>query len=388
MIRRTDRADESTRAQMANLRELLSGMTTEAELYEPLDDGRLLCYACGHECKIPEGRPGVCRVRFNHAGVLMAPDGYVGALACDPIEKKPFFHAFPGRDALSFGMLGCDLHCSYCQNWVTSQALRDPDAVSAAHKVAPHDLIDAAIRHHAPVIATTYNEPLITSEWAVKILRPARDKGLVGAYISNGNATRRVLEYIRPYVPLYKVDLKSFQDREYRKLGGQLANVKRTIGELHEMGFWLEIVTLVVPGLNDDEGELRAMAEFLAGISPDIPWHVTAFHSDYKMDDAADTSVEQLLRACEIGTAAGLRYVYAGNRPGRLGQWENTRCPDCGRTLIERRGFVVTANHLDRGRCPDCRRAIPGFWDTDCVVPQQHMGTPAWVERSPRSLVQ
>ncbi len=378
MIQRTDKADPADKAAMLSLKNVLSELTEAAELYDTLDDGRLLCYACGHECKIPEGKTGVCRVRFNADGRLFAPSGYVGALACDPIEKKPFYHALPGRDALSFGMLGCDLHCSYCQNWVTSQALRDPDAVSNAHAVTPEHMVDLALQHNAPVIATTYNEPLITSEWAVKVLKVAKAKGLIGAYVSNGNATERVLDYIRPYVQLYKVDLKSFQDREYRALGGQLPNVLRTIRQLHAKGFWVEIVTLIVPGLNDGDDELKAMADFLVGISPDIPWHLTAFHSDYKMADTASTHTDRLISACEIGQAAGLRYIYAGNRPGMTGPWEHTHCPNCRATVIERHGFLVQSNRLQSGRCPDCQTPIPGFWSPDCVIPQQHMGTPLW----------
>lgn len=366
MIQRTDRYEttDADKVPMRSLRVMLEQMTREGELYEPLPDGRLLCYACGHECKIAEGHSGVCRVRFNAGGKLRVPGGYVGALACDPIEKKPFYHAFPGRDAMSFGMLGCDLHCGYCQNWVTSQALRDANAVAlpGAQRVTAAQLVDLAIQYHAPVVASTYNEPLITSEWAVEIFKLANRKGLRCAYISNGNATRRVLEYLRPWVTLYKVDLKSFQDKRYRELGGQLANVLRTIRQLKEMGFWLEIVTLIVPGFNDDEGELREMAGFIAGVSRDIPWHVTAFHSDYKMNDAANTTAGQLVRACEIGTEAGLRYVYAGNLPGRVGQWENTRCPKCGVTVIERYGFVVKENRLKGGCCGNCGEKIPGVW--------------------------
>lgn len=353
------------------LKQLISELTRPGELYETLPDGRLLCYACGHECKIAEGKEGVCRVRFNEGGVLKVPAGYVGALACDPIEKKPFFHAFVGQEAMSFGMLGCDLHCSYCQNWVTSQAMRDESAVSQVYRMTPEQIVKMAQQRGAPVVATTYNEPLITAEWAVDVLRPANEAGLCGAFISNGNATRRVLEYIRPYVQLYKVDLKAFNDREYRKLGGQLENVKRTIRQLHEMGFWLEIVTLIVPGLNDDPGELQEMAQFIAEVSPDIPWHVTAFHSDYRMADTPNTQVDQLLEACMIGARAGLRYIYAGNRPGMVEEWEDTRCPRCDTTLIKRYGFSIQFNHLADGHCPDCGEPIPGHWSRACVIPQK-----------------
>ncbi len=376
---------DAAKARMESLRGVLGELTAEGELYETLEDGRLHCYACGHDCKIPEGRPGVCRVRYHEEGKLKVPRGYVGGLACDPIEKKPFFHAFPGHDALSFGMLGCDLHCSYCQNWVTSQALRDPSAVSNVHRLEPKELVDLAIRRGAPVVASTYNEPLITSEWAVEVMKPAVAKGLVGAYISNGNATEAVLDYLRPWVSLYKVDLKSFRDKPYRQLGGQLENVKRTIRQLHAKGFWVEIVTLVVPGLNDSKDELREMADFLVGVSPDLPWHVTAFHSDYKMPDTPATRIDQITEAAEIGEAAGLRYVYAGNRPGMTGRWEDTRCPDCGTAVIERTGFHVRGNHLVDGRCPTCERAIPGFWSTDCVVLQENMGQPHWLEQHPHA---
>lgn len=367
--------------QALQLKSVLGQMTETGELYERLDDGRLLCYACGHECRIPEGRDGVCRVRFNDQGELKVPAGYVAGLACDPIEKKPFYHAFPGREALSFGMLGCDLHCSYCQNWVTSQALRDDDAVANVHRVSPQRMVELAMEYRAPVLASTYNEPLITAEWAAQVLKPARQHGLVGAFISNGNATRRVLEYLRPYVQLYKVDLKTFDDRAYRALGGQLDNVKRTISQLHEMGFWVEIVTLMVPGVSDDPAELGAMAEFLVNISPDIPWHITAFHSDYKMTDTPGTHTEQLLEAGQIAREAGLRYVYLGNRSGIGAEWQNTTCPDCDQTLIERHGFMMTADHLEEGHCPACKRAIPGFWSSDCVVIQENMGQPAWLEK-------
>jgi pyruvate formate lyase activating enzyme len=189
----------------------------------------------------------------------------------------------PGALAYSFGMLGCDLHCGYCQNWVTSQALRDPAAAAGPMRVTPAELVLDALRQRGRVIVSTYNEPLITSEWAMTVFREARAAGLVTGFVSNGNGTLQVLEYLRPWVDLYKVDLKSFDDHHYRQLGGRLQPILDTIRQLHEMGFWLEIVTLVIPGFNDSGGELTRLAEFLAGVSLDIPWHVTAFHKDYKM---------------------------------------------------------------------------------------------------------
>ena len=247
---------------MATLAEVLGSEMREGELFGRLPDGRLQCYACGHCCPLPDGAIGVCKVRFNRGGRLLVPWGYVGGVQCDPIEKKPFFHAYPGALAYSFGMLGCDLHCSYCQNWVTSQALRDPAAVSSPMLASPDELVSDALRQRARVMVSTYNEPLITSEWAVAIFKEAKAAGLVTGYVSNGNGTPQVLEYIRPWVDLYKVDLKSFDDRHYRELGGRIAPILDTIRRLHEMRFWVEIVTLLIPGFNDSREELTRLTEF------------------------------------------------------------------------------------------------------------------------------
>jgi len=249
-----------------------------------------------------------------------------------------------------------------CQNWITSQALRDPSALSPPEEITPETMVRLAQEHGVPVIASTYNEPLITSEWAVEIFRRAKAAGIRGAYISNGNATPQVLDYLRPWVDLYKVDLKSFDDKNYRKLGGVLETVLRTIRMLKERDFWVEVVTLVVPGFNDSDDELRRIAGFLASVSPDIPWHVTAFHQDYKMLDNENTSAAALLRAARIGEDEGLRYVYAGNVPGGVSDRENTRCPSCGTTLIRRFGMRVLENLIADGCCPNCATAIAGVW--------------------------
>ena len=349
---------------MATLRDMLYENVREGELYEKLDDKRIRCFACGHCCPIPDGRPGVCQVRFNRAGKLYVPWGYVGGVQCDPIEKKPFFHAYPGALAYSFGMLGCDLHCAYCQNWVTSQSLRDSAAVSPPLKVTPEGLVREALDNGAKVIVSTYNEPLITSEWAAAVFRAAREAGLLTSFVSNGNGTPQVLNYLRPWVDLYKVDLKSFDDRRYRQLGGRLEPICDTIRGLDQMGFWVEIVTLLVPGFNDSEDELRRLTEFLVSVSPNIPWHVTAFHKDYKMTDPENTSARDLMRAAEIGKKAGLRYIYAGNLPGQVGELENTYCPNCDELLIERYGYLITGYYLtSNGSCPSCGTTIPGRWD-------------------------
>jgi pyruvate formate lyase activating enzyme len=334
------------------------------ELIRREADSAIRCLACGHRCLVKPGRDGVCRVRFNEDGRLMVPFGYVAGVACDPIEKKPFFHVLPGSDALSFGMLGCDLHCGYCQNWVTSQMLRDADAVAAPKLCRPEQLAEVAIQHRAPVVASTYNEPLITSEWAVAVFREARARGLRCAYISNGNATPQVLDYLRPHVDCYKVDLKTFNPRNYRQLGGVLENITDSIRQLKERGFWVEIVTLVVPGFSDDPDDLKRMAEFLASVDPLMPWHVTAFHPDYKMSEGyRRTTADDLMRIIEYAGAAGMKYLYLGNLPGQVGQWEDTRCHSCGCTLIRRQSFMVRENRVGAdGRCPDCGMAIPGVW--------------------------
>jgi pyruvate formate lyase activating enzyme len=352
---------------MANFKEVLHQNVREAapELSEKLDRNRVRCFSCGHCCPIPDGQAGVCKVRFNQGGTLYVPWGYVGGVQCDPIEKKPFFHAYSGALAYSFGMLGCDLHCSYCQNWVTSQALRDPRAVSPPLRVSPETLVREAVNQGARLLVSTYNEPLITAEWAVAIFQEAKAAGLATGFVSNGNGTPQVLEYLRPWIDLYKVDLKSFDEQHYHQLGGRLQPVLDTIRRLHAMGIWVEIVTLIIPGFNDSGDELKRLAGFLAEVSIDLPWHVTAFHGDYKMTEPENTAAKSLLRAAEIGKQAGLHYIYAGNLPGDVGDLESTRCPGCRELLIERFGYRITQYRLtSEGRCPKCGKLIPGRWDT------------------------
>jgi pyruvate formate lyase activating enzyme len=364
------------------LQDVLDESTTEAapELVEHLPDGKLRCHACGHHCLIFPGRRGICQVRFNADGVLRVPFGYAAGVQSDPVEKKPFFHAMPGSNALTFGMLGCDFHCRYCQNWVTSQALRDDAAGVAPTHFTPQTLIEAAQRTGARLVVSSYNEPLITSEWSMAIFRQAKAAGLVTGFVSNGNATPQALDFIKPFTDCYKVDLKSFRQENYRELGGQLKHVLWSIEELHKRGFWLEVLTLVIPGFNDSTEELWDIARFIAGVSVEIPWHVTAFRKNYRMTDPENTTADHLLRAAEIGQEAGLHYVYAGNRPGQVGTYENTTCPQCHTLLIERHAYVVLGYHLtDRGDCPTCGHHIPGVWPRQAASVQT--GTPADIYR-------
>jgi pyruvate formate lyase activating enzyme len=338
-------------------------LTQDGELYTKLDNHAVRCHACAHRCLIKEGRRGICHVRFNAAGTLRVPAGYVAALNVDPTEKKPFFHILPGSQTLTFGMMGCDLHCPFCQNWVTSQTLRDPEAGVEPQLVTSDQLIAIARRYGASLVGSSYNEPLITSEWAVEIFIKAQAAGLRCVYISNGNVTREALEYIRPYVAGYKIDLKTMNDKNYRKLGTVMQRVLDGIQLVHSMGFWLEIVTLVIPGFNDSNEELWDTARFIAALSPDIPWHVTAFHKDYKLTDPDNTDAKTLLRAAEIGQEAGLRYVYAGNLPGMTGMYENTYCYQCSELLVARRGYYIRTNKLaGTGRCSKCNTPIAGIW--------------------------
>ncbi len=354
---------------MATLAEVLDGLTVEGELYQAEADGSVRCFACGHRCLIRPGRRGICQVRFNEGGKLRVPWGYVAALQSDPIEKKPFFHVLPGSNALTFGMLGCDYHCSFCQNWFTSQAMRDPAADAAiqlVRRITPEQMVELAQRTRAAAVVSSYNEPLITSEWAVSIFKKAKEAGLLCAYVSNGNNTPEVMEYLRPYLSAYKVDLKCMNDKNYRKLGGTLQNTLDGIRRARELGLWVEVVTLVIPGFNDSNEELWEAARFLASLSPDIPWHVTAFHKDYKMTDPDNTDARTLLRAAEIGREAGLRYVYAGNLPGEVGEYEDTFCPQCNTRLIRRMGYIILEYHLTaQGSCPKCGEHIPGIWPTE-----------------------
>lgn len=354
---------------MRSVAEYLDALTREGALSEPVDEGTVWCTACAHRCLLRPGRRGVCQVRFNRDGKLYVPWGYVAALQVDPIEKKPFYHVWPGGDALTFGMLGCDMHCDYCQNWLTSQTLRDPAAdlaVRYIREVSPETLVALAQESGARAVVSSYNEPLITTEWSLDIFRQAKKVGLLTAYVSNGHATPEALQALAPFLDAYKVDLKSMQDKNYRRLGGRLQPVLDTIRLAHDLGLWVEVVTLVVPDFNDSPEELWEAARFIRSVSADIPWHVTAFHPDYQMTDRERTSAKTLRRAADIGREAGLHYVYAGNLPGRVGEYETTWCPHCQQPLIARQGYRLQAYHLTaEGTCPRCGAAIAGLWPDD-----------------------
>jgi len=351
---------------MASLVDVLDSLTRPAALVEPADDGSVRCLSCAHRCLIKPGSRGICQVRFSRDGTLMVPRGYVAGAQVDPIEKKPFNHFLPGSKALTFGMLGCNFHCEFCQNWLSSQVLRDDRAtrsIDSIQQVEPEQLVDFALQNGAEIIASSYNEPLITTEWAIEIFTLAVKAGLKCVYISNGHATPEALEALKPCLSGYKIDLKSMQEKNYREMGGKLQNVLDTIQKAHELGFWVEVVTLVIPGYNDSNEELWEAARFITSVSPDIPWHVTAFHPDYRMQDTPPTPVDTLVRAAEIGQESGLRYVYAGNLPGRVKSLEDTYCPKCNTRLIARLGYTIGEYNITaQGTCPKCGTKQAGVW--------------------------
>jgi pyruvate formate lyase activating enzyme len=249
----------------------------------------------------------------------MTPYGYAAGLQVDPIEKKPFFHVMPGAPVLTFGMLGCNFHCQFCQNWISSQALRDEAAGASPEPIDAEAMVDLGARNGARLVASSYNEPLITTEWAVEVFKQAKAKGMSTLYVSNGYATPEVLDYLRPRLDGINIDLKCFSDRGYRRLGGVLERVLETIERAHGMGLWVETVTLVVPGFNDSDDELREMARFLVSVSPDIPWHVTALHPAYKPPRRCGVAGEHPLSLLRdnAGGALGLPGIRVQDNPGR-----------------------------------------------------------------------
>ena len=335
-------------------------------LFEKEKDNSLRCQACAHRCKLSEGRHGICGVRLNEEGVLRVPSGFVSGIQLDPIEKKPFSHFLPSSQVLTFGMLGCNFRCAFCQNWQTSQVMCDKEIDSdwlGVREISAEHLVTIALQNGAAGIASSYNEPFISVEWAVEIFKQAKQAGLKTAFVSNGFATPESLAYLRPWLDGLKVDLKSMSDERYHQMGGRLQPVLDTIRNAQEAGLWVEVVTLVIPGLNDSTEELWEAGRFITSISPDIPWHVTAYHPDYKMLDLPATPSGTLQRAAEIGQEAGLRYVYAGNLPGKVGSLEDTHCPNCAKVLIKRSGYRILENAIGRdGKCPHCGTIIAGIW--------------------------
>ena len=334
----------------------------EAMLYETLPDEKVQCRLCGHECLIAAGKFGLCRVRQNVQGRLLSRNyDAVVAVNVDPIEKKPLFHFLPGTLSLSLAAAGCNFQCAFCQNWQISQAPRTGKLLTG-QAIAPEALVAAAKEHSCRSLSYTYTEPTVFFELAYDTCRLAHQENMKNCFVSNGFLTPRAIRTIAPYLDAINVDLKAFSDQTYRQvMKARLEPVLTALKELRRCGVWVEITTLVVPGMNDGEPELTGIARFIAReLSVDVPWHVSRFHGDYQMEERPPTPVATLRRAVEIGRAEGLRFVYSGNVPGDAD--ENTRCPGCRKLLLRRVGFSVTANALIEGACPDCRTPIPGIW--------------------------
>jgi pyruvate formate lyase activating enzyme len=334
-------------------------MIREAMLWEPREKGTVACRLCAHRCLIQPGKFGVCAVRENRDGRLVTHVyGEVVAAHVDPIEKKPLYHFLPGSAALSIATPGCNFRCGFCQNWQISQAPRRREGGLAGEPFPPQDVVRAAKDEGCRSISYTYTEPTIFFEYAYDTARLAREAGLLNSFVTNGYMTAEALETVRPVLDAANVDLKAFKAETYQRVcGARLEPVLETIRGLRSADIWVEVTTLVVPGLNDDPAELEAIARFIASVDPDIPWHISRFHPDYEYTQAPATPLATLRAAAETGRREGLRYIYVGNVPGES---EDTCCRTCGTVLIRRRGFTVAANDLEGSRCPSCGTVLAG----------------------------
>lgn len=331
----------------------------EAMLWEPAGEGRVHCFLCGQHCKIADGNLGLCGVREARDGKLytavyaLAVAGHV-----DPIEKKPLFHFHPGTTAMSVATPGCNFRCRWCQNYNISQMTKGPNRFLEGSNLPPEKLVALAVQHHSKSIAYTYTEPTIFFEYAYDASKLAHENDICNIFVSNGYMTAQALEAIEPYLDGINVDLKCFNDDTYRRLiGARLEPVLESLRHISRTDIWLEVTTLVIPGVNDSDDELKSIADFIVGLGPHIPWHVSRYYPNYEFD-APPTPVETLARARRIGLDAGLRYVYTGNLPGDEG--ENTYCPGCGEVVIGRVGYRILSNRVRNHKCPDCGTLIDG----------------------------
>ncbi len=331
----------------------------EALLYKKLEDGKVSCFLCSHLCRIAEDRWGICQVRENRGGTLFTHSyGKLIARNVDPIEKKPLYHFLPGTLSYSIATLGCNFQCNFCQNWQISQVSEAEKLGVHSRKAEPEDVVREALLSGSRSISYTYTEPTVFFEFAYDIARPAKEKGLCNVFVTNGYMTGEMLDMMAPFLDAANVDLKSFSNDFYRRIcRGKLDPVLNSIEKMKKLGIWIEVTTLIVPGLNDTEDEMKGIAHFLAGLDKKIPWHISRFHPQYKMDHQGSTPMRTMNRAYEIGKKAGLEYVYLGNV---MGEGNHTYCPRCGSLLIERSGFSITENSLKEGKCPHCGNSIPG----------------------------
>jgi pyruvate formate lyase activating enzyme len=333
----------------------------EAYLYESLNDKKVKCNLCNHRCEIKNGRRGICGVRENREGTLETlVYGRIIARHIDPIEKKPLYHLMPGSLSYSVATVGCNFRCLFCQNADIAQMPSDSKGMIAGDPFSPQDVVAAAIKGDCKSIAYTYTEPTVYFEFAFDTAKLAHEKGIQNVFVTNGYMTAEALHMINPYLDAANVDLKAFTEDFYKTYcGAKLEHVKESLKLMKSLGIFIEVTTLLIPGLNDDKDELEKLAKFLAdSLGTETPWHISRFHPTYKLTDRPPTPVETLITAREIGIKAGLKYVYTGNVPGESGG--NTFCYSCGKVLIERWGFYIKKNVIEESRCPYCNVEIHG----------------------------
>lgn len=343
------------------LDEQLRARSRAGDLFTTDAGSAVRCSACAHRCYVQEGSAGACRVRFNRDGVLQVPFGYIARRYVRAVETNTVYHVLPGAKALTFGMFGCDLKCPYCHNHKLSQALRDGPSAETPLEMQADALVAEALAGGCRALCAAYNEPMISAEWTRHVFSAAKRSGLVTALISDGNSTSEALSYMRPVTDVFRVDLKGADDATYRTLGGRLSPVLESIERARNLGFWVEVVTLFVPGLNHDVASVRTLAGCLRDISPDLPWHLNGFVPRYKLSQSPPADAGFLVSAVGTAYAAGLRYVYMGNIAGQ-DELSHTRCPECTTVLVRRSNYTTVENHLDGSRCPHCRATIPGLW--------------------------
>ncbi|WP_027189430.1 AmmeMemoRadiSam system radical SAM enzyme [Fundidesulfovibrio putealis] len=331
-----------------------------ARLWKPLKDNQVQCRLCSHFCVVDPGERGRCGVRVNQNGQLYTlVYDRAAALNIDPIEKKPLYHFLPGTRSLSFGTMGCNLGCSFCQNYTLSQPPRQGKAVQG-HPVTPELLVQTALDAGCRSISYTYSEPTVFFELMQDTAKLAKEKGLANVMVSNGFMSPQCLDELAPLIDAANVDLKAFTPQFYEKVcQARLEPVKASLARIRELGWWLEVTTLVIPGLNDSDQELAAMAAFIAEkLGKSTPWHLSRFHPTFELQDRPSTPTSTLERAWTAGKHAGLEYVYLGNVPGD--PHNATFCPGCGRQVLSRSGFSVTDMAAGQGACPSCGAAIAG----------------------------
>ncbi len=335
-------------------------MKKNAMLWETAEDNRVRCFLCSHCCLIQPGKFGVCGVRQNINGEMFTyAYGEVIARHVDPIEKKPLYHFLPGTRSYSVATVGCNFKCGFCQNWRISQSSFKDGSAQTGRLLTPEKAVEEARESRCRSIAYTYTEPTIFFEYAYDTARLAAEAGLSNIFVTNGYMTEEALNTIAPYLHATNVDLKSFREEFYHDIcKAHIAPVLETIRRMKEMGIWVEVTTLVVPGRNDSGEELRQIAQFIAGVSPDIPWHVTRFHPGYQFTDFSPTPQISLRKAQDIGRESGLRHVYLGNIVGG----SNTSCHRCGELLVQRSSFFLEVVSLEDGSCPSCGARIEGVW--------------------------